>query len=276
MNEWSDDASNIVAHYGAGGLRERIVTGLAQLGEPASVGSLGPVDEFHIGGRAATEHLIDHLELGPGDRVLDIGSGLGGTARHIASTTGATVHGVDLTPEYVEVANWLTALVRLEESVTFETASATALPIDADTFDAATMVHVGMNIADKRLLCEEVARILRPGARFAIYDIMAAGAGEPAYPVPWAASGDTSELATPQAYHAALEHAGFTVVISESRRDFARDFFRRIGAPPAGAPPPLGLHLVMGAETPVRVQNMIAAVRTGVIAPHEIIASAPS
>jgi SAM-dependent methyltransferase len=170
------------------------------------------------------------------------------------------------------VATWLTGLVGLDDRVQFECASALELPGDADRFDLATMVHVGMNIADKGQLCNEAARVLRPGGIFAIYDIMRNRDGEMAFPVPWAADAATSAVATPDEYIEHLETAGFDIVVVEGRMAATVAFFDQLAAAPARGPAPLGTHLVMGPETPTKVQNMITSVRAGLIAPVEILA----
>ena len=86
------------------------------------------------------------------------------------------------------------------------------MPFADRSFDGAYMMHVGMNIEDKAALCAEVSRVLRPGARFGIYDVMRTGDGEIAYPVPWATTAATSFLAQPAQYRQALEAAGFSVI----------------------------------------------------------------
>ena len=68
---------------------------------------LAPVDEFHIRGRAASLEIIDALAISDASHVLDLGSGLGGPARTLVEVTGCSVTGVDLTPEFCEVATAL-------------------------------------------------------------------------------------------------------------------------------------------------------------------------
>ena len=148
------------------------------------------------------------------------------------------------------------------------------MPFPDASFDGAYMMHVGMNIEDKEKLAAEVARVLRPGAVFGIYDIMRTAPGDLAYPVPWAAAPDLSAVAEPQRYQSALEAAGFRVTAERNRRDFALAFFEELRAKnaAAGGPPPLGLHLLMGRHTPDKVANTIANVSKGLIAPIEMVA----
>jgi SAM-dependent methyltransferase len=266
---------DVARHYGRASLERAVLDGLKAMGrapEDVKPEDLAAVDEFHIGGRAATEEFAAGLGLAPGTRLLDLGSGIGGAARFFARRYGCLVSGIDLTPEYVELAKTLTKLVGPEGQVDFRVGSATDLPFGDSSFDVATMLHVGMNIPDKARLCTEAARVLRPGGTFAIYDVMRTGDGALGFPVPWAGAEAISFLARPADYRRALAVAGFEVGAERSRRDMALEFFRRMRARMAeSGPPPLGLHILMGEDAPAKVRNMIAGLEAGVIAPTEMI-----
>ncbi|WP_340693933.1 class I SAM-dependent methyltransferase [Hyphomonas sp.] len=92
-----------VAHqYRHGSLLGAIEAGLAHQGKsPADVTieDLAPVDEFHVGGRLASTHFLQQLDIAPDAHLLDIGCGLGGAARFTADQYGARVTGIDLTAE---------------------------------------------------------------------------------------------------------------------------------------------------------------------------------
>jgi ubiquinone/menaquinone biosynthesis C-methylase UbiE len=238
------------------------------------IGDLAPVDEFHIGGRQATEDFVAQLGLSPEDHVLDVGCGIGGTARYLASTCGCRVTGLDLTPEFVEAGRVLCAWVGLGERVDLTQGSALAMPFEPARFDAVVMLHVGMNIADKAGLFAEVGRVLRPGATFGLYDIMRRNDEPLVYPVPWAAVPDTSALATPEDYRAVLAEAGFEVTKERDRREFAAEFFAalRERTEAAGGPPPLGLHILLGETAALKVRNMVDNVAAGRVSPVEMIA----
>jgi SAM-dependent methyltransferase len=272
--------ASVSEHYGGDDLLAAIRTGMASLGRTAEtvrVEDLAPVDEFHVGGRAATTELCDRLGVTSGSELLDIGCGIGGAARFVASTFGCAVTGIDLSPNYVAAATTLTEWTGLDDRARFDVASAMDMPFDDGAFDRALLLHVGMNIPDKAALFAEVHRVLRPGGRFGVYDIMRVSAGEVSYPVPWASDGSHSFVQDPTAYRTALASAGFVVTEERDRAEFALDFFAALKARAAesGGPPPLGLHLIMGSEAPGKIANMVEAVAAGVLAPVELVCEKP-
>ncbi|BCM21076.1 class I SAM-dependent methyltransferase [Mesorhizobium sp. J8] len=267
--------SQIAEHYARGTLIADIRDALAAMGKTESTVTaedLSPVDEFHIGGRAATGELAAQLALTATDRVLDIGCGLGGPARQIAARYGCHVNGIDLTRDYVEAGNVLSSWRHLEERVWLRQGDALALPFADGSFTAAYMLHVGMNIADKGALFSEVARVLRAGARFGVFDVMRTGAGELSYPLPWASTADTNAIAPPEDYRDALSAAGFEILSERERRDVALDHFARQRAQAATGQAVLGIQTLMGARRPQMVRNMVESISAGQIAPVEIIA----
>ncbi|AVO38989.1 class I SAM-dependent methyltransferase [Pukyongiella litopenaei] len=273
------ETSGVAAHYARASLLERIEQGLEAVGAriPVNLDMLAPVDEFHIGGRQATERFVGQLGLHAGMRVLDLGCGLGGAARLVGKLTAAHVTGIDLTGDFITAGRALNGMCALIDRVDLVQGSVLDLPFGPDRFDAAYMMHVGMNIADKPRLAAEVARVLKPGCVFGIYDVMRTGTGDLTLPVPWATEPAQNALAMPTAYRAALDAAGFVLEQETDRADFALEFFERMQARQARAdgPPPLGLHLVLGPQAPQKVANMIANLQAGLIAPIEMIARLP-
>jgi ubiquinone/menaquinone biosynthesis C-methylase UbiE len=268
---------DISTHYTHGNLIAAIRSGIESLGktiDSVTVDDLAPVDEFHIGGRQASEHFLDQLDLTPEKHILDVGCGLGGPARFVASRYRCRVDGIDLTPEYIETGRLICGWVRLDDRISLHQGSALSMPFSDRAFDGAYILHVGMNIEDKAKLCSEVGRVLRQDSLFGIYDVMRTGDGELTYPVPWATTAASSAVAEPAQYRSALQAAGFVVIAERNRRDFALAFFEQLRAKTmaAGGPPPLGLHILMGNNTPEKVQNMIENISNGSIAPVELIA----
>ena len=266
----------VANHYTSGTLQAAIEAGWAKVraqSDATPIDQLAGVDEFHIGGRLATEMVCEQMELVHGLKVLDVGCGLGGAARFMAAHYGADVEGVDLTPEFVEVGNALTQEAGLGKKVRLVRASARNLPQNDASFDRASMFHVGMNIDDKVALFAEISRVLKPGGLLAVYDVMRVGEEALDYPVAWAQDESTSFVAEVAAYQATIEGAGLSVYAIEAKKELGLEFFARMKARMAeSGPPPLGLHIVMGRDASVKARNMAANIAKGAIAPVLILA----
>jgi ubiquinone/menaquinone biosynthesis C-methylase UbiE len=269
-------SKDVANHYSQGTLGKAIESALeATIGSDraATIDDLAPVDEFHIGGRPASVHLFDQLNLSESDSALDVGTGIGGTARFVAQNYGCKVEGIDLTPEFCEVAGQLNDLVGLSDMVSITEGSALDMPYADDSFSVAFMMHVGMNIEDKLSLYKEIRRVLKPGGLLAVYDVLQGPTTEGfEFPVPWATVADTSFLATPDQMTEYLTAAGFSIEKTTDRTQFAKEFFAAIIPPAGGAPPPLGLHLIIGNDAPTKLKNMVVNINAGRCGPVEIIA----
>lgn len=266
----------VAEHYLHGNLLGAIQDAITKLGktvDSVTIEDLAPVDEFHIGGRLATDNLLDQLNFSKQGKILDVGCGLGGASRYVANKYHNNVTGIDLTQEYIETGNALCAWVKLDKYVSLQHGSALSMPFQDEAFDGGYMMHVGMNIEDKAQLFSEIYRVLRPGSFFGVYDVMRIENGELAYPVPWATENSTSKVATPDQYKQALSGAGFEVYKENVRRDFALEFFKQLREKTEvnGGPPPLGLHTLMKDSTAVKFNNMIHNITKNYIAPVEII-----
>ncbi|MFQ4147573.1 class I SAM-dependent methyltransferase [Arthrobacter sp. LAPM80] len=255
---------SVAAHYGRGNVEKQLLDIVEAGGgnpEAFAPAKLHGADQLHVGGADATTRVATRAGISHATRVLDLGSGMGGVARHLAQEFGATVHGVDLTPEFVAAARSITERTGLSGQVTFSAGSILALPFGDSDFDAAIMVHVGMNIQDKDKVFAETARVLRPGGVLAVYDIMLMGGDVEQYPLPWAATAATSFLQPPLAYTDALAQAGF--LVDQEAKPLAEGIAFLENALASGGP--------LGVEAPA-LTNLLAAFRSGLLAPVEIYA----
>ena len=269
--------TDVAGHYTEGTLEQRIFAALRQAGKDPDrldPDDLAPVDEFHHGSQAATAAFAPRLGLQPGMHLLEIGSGIGGPARYFARHHGCRVTGIDLTEEFVAVARSLTSRLGMDGQVGFEQGSALIMPFAASSFDVATLLHVGMNIAEKDRLFSEVRRVVKPGGIFGIYDQMREADGELAFPVPWASVPQTSFVETAVTYKRLLTEAGFEILWERSCREGALASFNQQtkAQPTSDALPPLGVHITMGPRAAEKIANHRSNTERGLLAPNEIVA----
>ena len=248
-------------HYSASGLTDRIksaITTIAPDGHTLSVVQLAPLDQFHTRGILATAELASAVGLEPSMQVLDLGCGIGGPARYLASTFGCKVTGVDLSPNFINTANYLTARCGLSDCVTFQEGDVLHLPFEDGAFDAVFLQHVAMNIEDRTGLYAEVRRVLKSGGRFAIYDVVLRD-GDVVYPAPWARDDSTSFLLNEGDTRTALEQAGFKVLLWRDDTQTALDWFKTVATGPA--PGGLNLGLAMGPDFAAMIGNLARNIR---------------
>jgi len=257
----SERDDRIARHYRVAGLERTILDRLRQAGRDLAAlcpGELAPIDAFHMRGLVATAELAALGQIERGCRVLDLGCGLGGSARYLAREHGCDVTGVDVTDSYCEAARELSRRLRLDDRTRFRQASALALPFEAASFDVVWTEHMQMNVEDKPALYAEVARVLRPAGRLLIHEIMAGGGGEPCFPVPWADDASISFLRRADEVRTILEGLGFRVCDWLDVSGAARAFVEAGRARPRPATtPPLSLHLLLGDDATDKFRNMV-------------------
>lgn len=266
----------VSAHYTRGDLAATVESALRDRGiDPAhvTVEQLAPLDHFHSFGVAGTQELARATGIATADRVLDVGGGIGGPARMLASQTGCSVTVLDLTPEFCQVGEMLTAWTHLSDRVSFVCGSALDMPFADASFDAAWTVHAAMNIESKARVYAEVHRVLRPGGRFALFDVLAGPNPPVLYPAPWADTPATSFLLPPDEMRALAAAAGFRELSwmqgAELVRTIQQPHMEQASASGintalltgadrpgrTGAGGEININVLMGALGPERIQN---------------------
>ena len=204
----------VAAHYHRDDLLGSLNRALAARGRAPNgftVEDLAPFDQFHLRGLPATLELLELAQVKKGDCVLDLGGGLGGAARTLASRLACHVTVVDLTPAYCEAGEELTRWLGLEDRVHFLVGDATAPPVPDAGFDVVWTQHASMNIPDKLALYHAAARALKPGGRFVLHDVVGDDDVDGLhFPVPWARHPELSALLHADVQRALIRAAGFT------------------------------------------------------------------
>jgi MPBQ/MSBQ methyltransferase len=265
-----DEQNAVENYYGRGEILHTILQALRKMGKDTSKLSpidLAPVDAFHLRGRAATVELAGLATLKPGLRVLDVGSGLGGSARYLALEYGCRVIGIDLTQEYVDTAHALADLVGLKEEVAFQQGSALDMPFDNGSFDVVWTEHVQMNIADKQAFYAEIARVLASRGRLVFHDVFQGSGGPLYYPVPWAEEQAISSLTTPEAVQYILKDLGFKILNWEDKTEQSLKWHTAVLEKLKGSGPmPLGMHLLLGDTAKIKIENLMRNLLEGRVA----------
>ena len=266
----------VAAHYSRGSLLARLNAALTEDGvdpDHPSMDALAPYDQFHGRGLEATMEIAGLMQAGPADHILDIGSGIGGPARYFANRFGCRVTGIDLTPEFCEVARHLTRLLKLEDRITFEVGDALAMPFANASFDGAYSMNVSMNIAEKSAFYREIRRVLKPGAWLVLSEIAKGDGGELDYPTPWASSARTSFLSTPEETRRGLSEAGFDVIRLHSTLEEARAYSARARAmvERGEKPPHRAVMLIHGEIATPALANTSRGLLEGRIVPIEVL-----
>ncbi|WP_313953185.1 class I SAM-dependent methyltransferase [Accumulibacter sp.] len=215
--------AGLESHYSARDIEARILAAVRAAGlnpeQGLSPEELGALDHFHTGGLGASRELLELAQIRAEDRVLDIGAGLAGPARLLASALGCRVDCLEMSSDYCAAAVLLNRLTGLDERIEVHQGSALKLPFPNFSFDAVWMQNVGMNIADKQTLYAEIYRVLKPGGRFAFQEMVAGEAATAYFPLPWATEPADSCLVSAEEMRSVLAESGFIPELFEDTSD---------------------------------------------------------
>jgi ubiquinone/menaquinone biosynthesis C-methylase UbiE len=261
MTKIKNYEKSIAKQYGQKNLGDNIISAFENAGKQINIHEdTASFDEFHMRGRDATRELAELAGLQKGMKVLDLGCGVGGPARTLAAEFGCHVSGIDLVEEYCKAATMLTKRLNLDNMVSFRQGNIMELPFDEQSFDAAWTEHTLMNIENKVKLFHEVRRILRPKGIFTIYEICSGTSSPPYFPVTWANSPEISFLVQPDELRDIFHTTGFTELkwkdVTKEALKWLQDMTAMIEKQPSGAPPPLGVNLLIGKSAAEKSMNI--------------------
>jgi len=108
------------------------------------------------------QNIVDHLNVGPSDRIIDLGCGRGGPGLWISRKTGAAYLGIDLSENAVKQANERVKAFGIEGNVKFESGDICSLNFPDNSFNGAFSIDVLSFIPDLPKTFLEISRLLRP------------------------------------------------------------------------------------------------------------------
>ena len=244
----------VQAHWTRAGVLARIDGALTELGhDPQNLNPeiLATLEHLHSGGFATTRDQAKRVSITDESRVLDVGCGIGGPARHLAYTYGCRVDGIDLTTELVETGRVLTERCKLADRVVLQVGNALELPYPDQTFDVVWCQNVTMNIADKAGLLAGVYRVLKRGGLFTATEYSVGPGGDIIFPVPWAYDASMNFLEPADVMRTQYHMAGFRILEWMNYSDKAIEHYERM----LSAPPKLSGKLIFGDDAPERQHN---------------------
>lgn len=203
----------MTTYYDGPDLQETVFAAIRATGsnvEEIDSDDLAGMDEFHALGRVGTLALAKLANINPGERVLDVGAGVGGPARALARHYGAQVTAVDPTERFVRLARTLTERAGLSQHVTVLHTDGSVLPFPDASFDLAWTQAVWQSVEDKHSLAAEVCRVLTPRGRLAMFELVGDGR-DLHFPVPWGNGPADSFVPAERDLKAILETTGLRV-----------------------------------------------------------------
>jgi ubiquinone/menaquinone biosynthesis C-methylase UbiE len=257
MNNLND---SVVNQYCAHNLFDSIKNALLEMNKninELTMQDLSPVDFFHIRGIHSTKELADKCKISANMKVLDVGCGIGGTARFLASGYGCFVAGIDIIDEYTKTAAKLSGILKLNDKTEFRTGTAGQLPFEDEMFDVVWTEHVQMNVKDKNKFYSDAYRVLKSGGKFVFHDVFKGNSDEIYYPVPWADDQSVSFLMKVSEVEQLMKSFNYRILSWEDKTEVSAEAFKKSSEKiKQDGLPPLSLRLLMGENTIKKIENM--------------------
>jgi cyclopropane fatty-acyl-phospholipid synthase-like methyltransferase len=271
---------SVADHWGKGDVFGRVMEAMKAASispDTVTVEQMAPVDHLHARGFHATIELADALPINEGDHLVDIGCGLGGPARYLAERFNCRVSGIDITAPFIDAANKITALLKMEQFVDFRLGDGQELPYADQIFDGGYTQHVTMNIADREKFFSEAFRVLKPGGYFALTEHGLGPNESPYYPCPWSDDGSGAFLVLPKETVSFLENTGFSEIdVLSTGNEYLAGYKKAMQLAARGELPAFGAHILLGENALAKTKNAARNIEEGRTSPIQVICRKPN
>ena len=185
-------------------------------------------DSFHPGGLALTTRLAQLAGVERQSEVLDLGSGRGVSAVHLAHTVGCRVAGLTLEEDGILAGKELATLHGVDDRVRFDSADIRHLEFEPGGFDVALLECVFSIIDTKEDVLRCIVSLLRPGGRIGLTDVTVSGPLPPQLHGVLATVGCVGGALSLDGYRALLSESGFVVDYTANCNEVATSFVKEI------------------------------------------------
>jgi len=224
-------------------------------------------DDEHSTHGAAVENmnrvLADKADIGPDDRVLDCGCGVGGSSVWVGDDRGATVEGIDLVPMQLRKARDLASKRGVADHVSFSRQDFTSTAFPDDSFDVIWGIEAICHAEDKADFVAEAARLLDDGGRLVLSDgfrtVDQMTPHERESMDKWLDGWAVPNLASTESFRAALDEHGFDDVRFEDATENVMPSSKRLYWVSRLAAPIEKVMLKTGLRTETQAKNRVAA-----------------
>jgi cyclopropane fatty-acyl-phospholipid synthase-like methyltransferase len=117
-----------------------------------------------------TDVVAGLLGAQPGDRILDVGCGLGAPAIRIAQSVDVEIVGIATSPKLINEANKAAVVAGVSDRVTFEVVDAEEMPYATSSFDSVIAIESLVHMSDRPRVFRNLSHVLRPGGKLVLTD----------------------------------------------------------------------------------------------------------
>ncbi|MCX7991728.1 MAG: class I SAM-dependent methyltransferase [Proteobacteria bacterium] len=192
--------------------------------------TLNRFDQIHAGGITSTKKIANLIKFQKGQKVLELGGGIGGVARFLAKNYDVSVYNLDLSFSYSLTGFKLGSLIKDRLNVFYINGDANNIPFLNYSFHVVWLQHINMNIHNKKKFFTEIKRVTKPKGVVVFHEWFLSDKSETdlLYPLPWSDNEKYNFLVTFDNFINIAEERGFKLDFSVNDTEEALIFYKKI------------------------------------------------